>query len=700
MSFTSSDFSGVRLRRLIDFCLKVDKINQTPELINLVASETEYVGFCRKITDPQEKFQRRFAAACRTNLIDPDDIRRRMKLVASVLGVYKQVDYYKILGVTPDADAQSIKQAYRERARIFHPDKATGEDKDGAKFVKLHDAYVHLSDPQMRDLYDRTRVGAGNWIEGGEPTWRSDTGAGVGRFFSWMFILLGGLVIVAYAFDLIQDGRIPILFDHFPSDRPNDQFAASTRIPAESAVRDGLTASEKNNLEVAELRKYFPEPTPMGMEPIDRLAEIEDVLMFFNPRREKRYWASETSRHETLDDAVAALAEMYHRTPEWVQLNMGEENTLPVIHRKLGAQQAFEKALAEKTIIDAMPQVEATEAAIHQETPAVAAQAAASDPGPGPMARLDQIDEPEAVVAILSKTKSAAFPEKETASGDLPVMSAPKVRTDTETASVDVTMHRKQDQSTVLETGAGKHEKAVAATSKKTKVRLPDTSGVLNQKEKAQPIKQTVSRGEPAAANQRKPTVIEASAGMYEGASAQKSRRAAIIPMARTSALKPIKTDPVDYVEKQRRVAAFIDQFTNAYEQKDLNRFQSFFAEGALEQGEQFEKMLPTYRRTFSLVEALRYKIDLQSLTVDAAKKIVVEGAFTASYRLPKKNWGSSSGSIRLVLLDTPNGLLVSRLDYEKKGEEAGKGGSEAAGKSRREDERKSGGAETGKSGS
>ena len=694
MSFTSSDFSGVRLRRLIDFCLKVDKINQTPELISLVASETEYIGFCRKITDPQEKFQRRFAAVCRTNLIDPNDIRRRMKLVASVLGVYKQVDYYKILGITPDADAQAIKQAYRERARIFHPDKATGDDKDGAKFVKLHDAYVHLSDPQMRDLYDRTRVGAGNWIEGGVSTRRSAVPAGVGRFFSWMFILVGGIVIVAYAFDLVQDGRIPILFDHFAGGRPNDQYAASTQMPDGSAVRDGLTASEKNNLEMAGLRKYFPEPTPMGMEPIEKPADIEDELMFFNPRREKRYWASETSRHETLDDAVAALAEMYHRTPEWVQLNMGEENTLPAIHRKLGAQQAFEIAMAEKTIIDASPQDEALETAINQEPSAAVAQAAVGDPGLEPAAvETDMIYEPKAVVAALSKAKSASFPEKEKEARKTPAMPEPNVQPVTEATSADPTRHPKQDRSTTLETDAGTQEKPIVATSGKIAVKPTAKADVLRQMEGAQPSEKPVSAAVPVLPNQKKPSVLKASAGIYEKAAAVKSKRTGIMPTAKTNVLKQIKTASVEYAEERRRVAAFLNTFTHAYEQKDLNRFQSFFAEGALEQGKRFEEMLPTYRKTFSLVEALRYKIDMQSFTIDdTAKKIVVEGAFTASYRLPEKDWGSSSGSIRLVLLDTPSGLLVSRLDYEKEGKAAGKGGGEEAGKSRRADERKSGG--------
>jgi curved DNA-binding protein CbpA len=615
MSFSSSDFTGVRLKRLIEFCLKVDTIKQTPELIGLVASEAEYVEFCRKITDPQEKFQRRFAAMCRTTLIDPDDIRRRMKLVASVLGVNRQINYYKILGVPRDADAQAIKQAYREKAQLFHPDKAAGDDKDGAKFVKLHDAYVHLRDPQMRDLYDRTLTGSGYWFESNVSTRRPSKGVGVGRLLSWMFILVGGMVIVAYAFDLYQVSRVSFLTNYFQKDRMDEQYSAPTQMPNESAVRDGLAAPGNDDLEMAALRKYFPEPTPMGLEPSGKPAETEDEIMFFNPRREKRFWASETSRHDGLDDAVAALADMYHRTPEWVQSHMGDENVLQAIHQKLSTQQAIEATLAEITQIEKMRQNKKLETDINQEPPAVATIAAEGEPA----AELVHKHEPVAVVATLAKAQSATLPEKEIAASNNPAMPAPKVRPIKETVSADVAMRSKQNNPTVLKSGAGLDEELVAV----------------------------------------------------------KYKKAAVVPAAKTNVLKQIKNDPADNVGGQRRVIAFINKFTHAYEQKDLNRFQSFFAEGALEQGKRFEEMLPTYRKTFNLVEALRYDIVMQSCTIDnTAKKIMVEGAFTASYRLPKKDWGSSSGYIRLDLLDTPHGLLVCRLDYEMGKEESGKSGS------------------------
>ena len=56
---------------------------------------------------------------------------------------------------------------------------------------------------------------------------------------------------------------------------------------------------------------------------------------FYSPRRPKKFWANETSRHDSLDAALKALAEQYGRSVEWVEAHMGESNSLQEIHRNL-----------------------------------------------------------------------------------------------------------------------------------------------------------------------------------------------------------------------------------------------------------------------------------------------------------------------------------------------------------------------------
>lgn len=61
--------------------------------------------------------------------------------------------YYQILNVSVDADIETIKQSYRDLAKIWHPDN--NHDKDTTDmFQKLSVAYETLSDTERRRIYD------------------------------------------------------------------------------------------------------------------------------------------------------------------------------------------------------------------------------------------------------------------------------------------------------------------------------------------------------------------------------------------------------------------------------------------------------------------------------------------------------------------------------------------------------------------
>lgn len=66
-----------------------------------------------------------------------------------------QRDYYEILGVSKDADGDTIKKAYRKLAMQFHPDRNPGNKEAEEKFKEAAAAYEVLSDSQKRAQYDR-----------------------------------------------------------------------------------------------------------------------------------------------------------------------------------------------------------------------------------------------------------------------------------------------------------------------------------------------------------------------------------------------------------------------------------------------------------------------------------------------------------------------------------------------------------------
>jgi len=63
-------------------------------------------------------------------------------------------DYYAILGVARDADANTIKKAYRKLAQKYHPDRNPGDKQAEEKFKKISEAYAVLSDKEKRSNYD------------------------------------------------------------------------------------------------------------------------------------------------------------------------------------------------------------------------------------------------------------------------------------------------------------------------------------------------------------------------------------------------------------------------------------------------------------------------------------------------------------------------------------------------------------------
>lgn len=65
-------------------------------------------------------------------------------------------DFYGILGVPRNADANALKKAYRKLAMKWHPDKNPDNQAEAqAKFQEISEAYDVLNDPKKREIYDK-----------------------------------------------------------------------------------------------------------------------------------------------------------------------------------------------------------------------------------------------------------------------------------------------------------------------------------------------------------------------------------------------------------------------------------------------------------------------------------------------------------------------------------------------------------------
>ena len=92
-------------------------------------------------------------------------------------------DYYELLGVPKDSGSEAIKEAYRNLALKYHPDRNPGDKGAEEKFKEATEAYEVLSDSQKRATYDQFGF---QGVEGTGFTWTDDLGR-VQREFSDIF---------------------------------------------------------------------------------------------------------------------------------------------------------------------------------------------------------------------------------------------------------------------------------------------------------------------------------------------------------------------------------------------------------------------------------------------------------------------------------------------------------------------------------
>jgi len=101
-----------------------------------------------------------------------------------------QLSYYEILEVSTSADKATIKKAYRQMAKKYHPDKNQGDKDAEHKFKLCNEAYQCLSDDQQRRIYDQYGKEGLQGMGGGA---RSSGGFDdLGSIFEEMFNGFGG----------------------------------------------------------------------------------------------------------------------------------------------------------------------------------------------------------------------------------------------------------------------------------------------------------------------------------------------------------------------------------------------------------------------------------------------------------------------------------------------------------------------------
>ena len=73
-----------------------------------------------------------------------------------------QADYYQVLQVDQNATATQIKEAYRQLAFKYHPDRNEGDPAASEQMKRINEAYAVLSNPAKKSEYDslKSRFGS------------------------------------------------------------------------------------------------------------------------------------------------------------------------------------------------------------------------------------------------------------------------------------------------------------------------------------------------------------------------------------------------------------------------------------------------------------------------------------------------------------------------------------------------------------
>jgi hypothetical protein len=122
----------------------------------------------------------------------------------------------------------------------------------------------------------------------------------------------------------------------------------------------------------------------------------------------------------------------------------------------------------------------------------------------------------------------------------------------------------------------------------------------------------------------------------------------------------------INHFNLHARLKAFLNDYCRTYEQKDLDKFSTFFALNAVEKGKPFRYWLSKYRQNFNRIDSLEYNIELERYATQEETGLVkIDGSYHVRAKLSgSKEWRKSSGQISMVLEADGGSFKVVELDY------------------------------------
>ena len=113
-------------------------------------------------------------------------------------------DPYKVLGVSPNATDEEIKQAYRRLAKKYHPDRNPGDQEAAKRMQQVNAAYEQIKNPEA---YKQQQSGGGYGGYGGYQTYGYDPFGGAWQQYQRRSYTQEGDQYQQAAYNYIRYGR-------------------------------------------------------------------------------------------------------------------------------------------------------------------------------------------------------------------------------------------------------------------------------------------------------------------------------------------------------------------------------------------------------------------------------------------------------------------------------------------------------------
>jgi hypothetical protein len=134
-------------------------------------------------------------------------------------------------------------------------------------------------------------------------------------------------------------------------------------------------------------------------------------------------------------------------------------------------------------------------------------------------------------------------------------------------------------------------------------------------------------------------------------------------PVMHQTALEPVKENPKPVLPSLSSLNNFLNAYTGAYKDKNLQKFSHFFTIDATENGKPFSEQREKYTQLFQNIDNIDFNIGLLSSSLQG-EYILIKGRFQAVFTYPKAKPIHSKGAISLLLRNNKQRYLIKELNY------------------------------------